>query len=57
MALEAKVDGDYPHILSWVYRASGYRLYQRVHIQHLTRTAGGCGMGSMGELAILCVAE
>lgn len=51
------VDGDYPHILSWVYRALDYRLNRRAHIQHLTRRVVGCGMGSMGELAILCVGE
>lgn len=56
-AQEAMADGDYPHILSWVYRAAGYRLYRRVHIQHLTRTVVGYVMGSMGELAILCVGE
>jgi hypothetical protein len=50
-------DEGYPHILSWVYRAEGYRLNRPVHIQHLTRTVVGYVMGSMGELAILCVRE
>ena len=51
------VDGDYLHILNWVYQAEGYRLDRPVHIQHLTRTVVGYVMGSTGELAILCVRE
>lgn len=51
------VDEGYPHILSWVYRAAGYRSDRRVHIRHLTRTVVGCVMGSMDESEILCVGE
>lgn len=56
-AQEAMVDEGYPHILSWVYRAAGYRSDRRVHIRHLTRTVVGCVMGSMDESEILCVGE
>lgn len=51
------VDEGYPHILSWVYRAAGYRSDRGVHTQHLTRRVVGYVKGSMDELEILCVGE